>query len=454
MRTLHWFRSDLRLDDNTALDLAHQAGDCLGLFLLAPVQWRQHDFSAAKVGFLLANLRQLAADCDRIGLPLLIRHAPRFADAPQALLAVCREFDIDRVLWNQEYEVDEQARDAVVGQTLNAAGIGTMAPDDQTVLPPDAVRTAAGGPYSVFTPYKRRWLQQVQEQGFHLAPRPGKRRRSRKSDPIPEQPDWPASTDWPVGETAAMQKLSGFLDQGMNAYHDQRDHPALAGTSRLSPYLTLGIISPRRCVAAAQSIAGNGPATWLSELIWRELYRQVLVAYPRVCRNRAFKTKTDTVAWRNDPAGFQAWCDGQTGIPIVDAGMRELRATGWMHNRVRMITAMFLSKNLLLDWRQGERFFMQHLIDGDLASNNGGWQWSASTGTDAAPYFRVFNPVSQSKRFDPDGDYLRRWLPELQGLDTKQIHDPPAALRGDYPAALVDLKQTRQRAIEAFKALA
>jgi deoxyribodipyrimidine photo-lyase len=224
------------------------------------------------------------------------------------------------------------------------------------------------------------------------------------------------------------------------------------------------VISPRQCLHAALQVnrgefdSGNpGALCWINELLWREFYKHVLVGYPRVSRQRAFRPETEAVAWRQAPGELAAWQQGRTGIPLVDAGMRQLLATGWMHNRLRMVTAMFLTKNLLIDWREGERFFMQHLIDGDLAANNGGWQWSASTGTDAVPYFRLFNPLSQAQRFDAEGRFIRHWLPELDGLDDRALHNP-AALGGlfgaaAYPPPIVDLASSRERALQAFKNL-
>ena len=267
-----------------------------------------------------------------------------------------------------------------------------------------------------------------------------------------------------AGEQAAQQRLSIFTAAAIDGYLDQRDFPAKPGTSQLSAYLAAGVISVRQCLHAA--LAANqgefdsgkpGVITWINELLWREFYTHILVGYPKVSRHRAFKPETEALAWRNAPKDLLAWQQGRTGFPIIDAAMRQLLATGWMHNRLRMIVAMFLTKNLLIDWREGERFFMQHLVDGCLAANNGGWQWSASTGTDSVPYFRVFNPVSQSKKFDPNGDFIRRWVPELKHLSAKEIHQPKllSGLFGteDYPKPIVDLSTSRLRAIEAFKNL-
>ena len=253
--------------------------------------------------------------------------------------------------------------------------------------------------------------------------------------------------------------MNGHID----AYGNARDFPALNGTSALSPYLACGAISPRQCLAAATAADGQrlqagraGPTAWITELIWREFYRHVLVGFPRVCRNRAFKVQTDRIRWRRDEDDFGSWCAGRTGVPIVDAAMRQLLETGWMHNRLRMVVAMYLTKDLFIDWRQGERFFMTHLVDGDFASNNGGWQWAASTGTDAAPYFRIFNPISQSRRFDPDGTFIHRYCPELADLGGRAIHDPaalPPPARGaiDYPDPIVDHTRARARVMAAFR---
>ena len=244
-----------------------------------------------------------------------------------------------------------------------------------------------------------------------------------------------------------------------------RDFPDSNATSRLSPYLAIGVISARRCLAEAREanrgrLDGGraGPATWIGELVWREFYRHVLVGFPRVSMNRAFKPTTERLPWRYDETLFRAWCEGRTGFPIIDAGMRQLAGTGWMHNRLRMIVAMFLSKDLFIDWRWGERHFMRHLVDGDLASNNGGWQWSASTGTDAAPYFRLLNPWLQSRRFDPDGEFIRRWVPELCGVSPRVLHNPAMLARARqsglaYDPPVCDHAAAGRNVIQAFKNL-
>jgi deoxyribodipyrimidine photo-lyase len=261
---------------------------------------------------------------------------------------------------------------------------------------------------------------------------------------------------YPAGEDHALQILRTFARKRMPDYASGRDLPGVSGTSGLSPYLNLGVLSPRQCLGETLSRSGEGAETWLNELIWREFYKHLLVGFPRLSKGANFKQKYDVVPWENSEEDFQAWCAGRTGYPMVDAGMRQLLETGWMHNRVRMICAMFLTKHLLIDWRRGERHFMRHLVDGDLAAKNGGWQWSSSTGTDAQPYFRIFNPWLQSKRFDREGTYIARFVPELASVPPRCLHNAKAlgkeiGSRGlDYPAPLVDHRAARERAIEVF----
>ena len=265
---------------------------------------------------------------------------------------------------------------------------------------------------------------------------------------------------WPAGEAAALKRLQAFLDNKVMEYSESRNIPILDGTSRISAYLALGIISPRRCILEALKLnkfefaaGNNGICKWIDEIVWREFYRNIMHSFPRVSKNRPFNLLTEGISWRHNDDEFEAWKTGNTGLPLIDAAMRQLLNEGWMHNRLRMVVAMFFSKNLLHDWRLGEQYFMQNLIDGDFASNNGGWQWSASTGTDAAPYFRIFNPVTQSQNFDPEGLFIKSFVPELEHLTAKEIHLPSFDIftKADYPKPIVDLKLSRQRAIDIFK---
>ncbi|HVP12097.1 MAG TPA: deoxyribodipyrimidine photo-lyase [Phycisphaerae bacterium] len=473
MRALVWFRSDLRVDDNTALSAACAAADrgIAGVFLLSPRQWRRHDWADIKVEFLLRNLACLAERLKRWRIPLLVREAATFADVPDVLLALANRLQCDALYFNREYEVNEQRRDAAVAKTFEREGIAVRSFHDQTIVPPDALRTSTGRFYTMFAPFKRAWIACVRER--EPAPVPAPRPQPAlvcAPDSIPESVagfdlSKGSLEEWPAGERYAAARLSTFVDRRLASYKQLRDFPGSEATSRLSPYLAIGVISPRRCLAEArQANRGRlndgraGPATWISELVWREFYRHVLIGYPRVSMNRAFKPATERLPWRHDEEPFQAWCEGRTGFPIVDAGMRQLFRTGWMHNRLRMIVAMFLSKDLFIDWRRGEQHFMRHLVDGDLANNNGGWQWSASTGTDAVPYFRVFNPWLQSRKCDPDGEFIRRWVPELRCVDPRVLHHPPLLARERraglaYAQPICDHEAARQRVIEAFRNL-
>ena len=476
MRPLIWFRADLRRRDNLALARACARADrgAVACFLISPDQWLEHDWADIKVEFLLRNLRDLSEGLARLNVPLLIRTVPRFDGAADAICDICEQHDCDAVFFDREYEVNERARDAAVEQALRARGRAVHAFDDQTIIAPGRVRTQQDDFYSVFTPFKKAWLSTLEEAGGAepVATPSRQAQLDIEPDPIPDTIDGfdlsKGRADlWPAGEDHAASRLDAFIERRIDRYQDDRDAPAINGTSTISPYLTLGVISPRQCLAAAVETAGgrlpgpkdrSGPAVWISEIIWREFYKHLMFGMPRLSRNQPMKLETRKLQWRESDEDLAAWKEGKTGVPIVDAAMRQLTQTGWMHNRLRMITAMFLTKNLLIHWRQGERHFMRHLIDGDLASNNGGWQWSASTGADAAPYFRIFNPITQGLRHDPEAKYLKRFLPELESLEPEAAHDPAkldesALARLDYPEPICDLKATRQRAIEAFQAL-
>lgn len=471
MRQLMWFRTDLRVLDNSALAAAMQAGPTIAVYLISPGQWLAHDDAPGKIDFRLRNLHVLQSRLAQLNVPLLVRQADSWADAPAVLARLCSELAISGVQVNEEYGIDEARRDSEVALLLKAQGVAFRSHLDQLLFAPGSVLTRSGGYFQVFSQFRR-----VCYQRLHLG-LPSMCARPDAQAPLPVKPEaiarelvgWPSAdpalqTLWPAGEDAALMRLSDFADQHLEDYGRQRDFPARPGTSQLSPYLAAGVLSPRQCLHAALRVnqgefeTGNsGAVTWINELLWREFYKHILVGFPRVSRHRAFREHTEALPWRDAPEELQAWQQGRTGFPLIDAAMRQLHATGWMHNRLRMVVAMFLTKNLLIDWRHGERFFMQHLIDGDLAANNGGWQWSASTGTDAVPWFRIFNPVTQSQRFDPDGRFIRHWLPELAHLDNRSIHQPPSS-RGlfeaeAYPSPMVDLSASRQRALAAFRSL-
>ncbi|TEA63466.1 deoxyribodipyrimidine photo-lyase [Pseudomonas sp. CH235] len=468
---LIWLRSDLRQHDNTALAAAAERGPTVAVYLLSPLQWQEHDDAPCKIDFWLRNLRDLSKSLGTLNIPLLIRTAPHWDQAPAVLLELCRQLKIEAVHVNEEYGINESRRDEAVAEALQAEGITFHSYLDQLLFKPGSVLTKTGTYFQVFSQFRKVCYERLHRSMPSLKQAPGKQQALNiASDPIPEAVEgFPTPGEslralWPAGETEARRRLDTFADAQIDYYKSERDFPAKPGTSQLSAYLAAGVISPRQCLhAALQSNQGEfesgkvGAVTWINELLWREFYKHILVGYPRVSRHRAFRPETEALAWRDAPADLAAWQEARTGLPIIDAAMRQLLETGWMHNRLRMVVAMFLTKNLLIDWREGERFFMRHLIDGDLAANNGGWQWSASTGTDSAPYFRIFNPVSQSEKFDSEGLFIKHWLPELAGLNKKEVHNPASAggLFGvaDYPAPIVNLSASRERALTAFKNL-
>lgn len=455
-----WLRNDLRLRDNPALWHGAGAGPVTALYILSPGQWRRHGLAACKVDFILRNLVTLARDLAARGIPLRVEQVDLFSDIPALLSTLAKTLGAGAVYWNDEYPLDESQRDEATEQRLRRDGVDVHRFHDRVIAPPGAVVKNDGTAYQVFTPFKRTWLAALDQHYNGLVPLPKKHPPVKTDDrAIPATVEGFESAIagdlWPAGEEEALSRLKYFGGNTLNRYHRRRDFPADNGTSTLSPYLAIGAVSPRQCLQVAlEEGGGEGADTWISELAWRDFYQHIAHAFPRVCQYKAFKRETEAVAWRHSDGDFRAWCQGRTGVPLVDAGMRQLAATGWMHNRVRMVTAMFLSKHLLLDWRRGEAFFMAHLVDGDFPANNGGWQWSASTGTDAVPYFRVFNPFTQGKRFDPDAAYIKAFVPELRELTPNQIHSPALLARHrpeTYPGLMLDLDEGRKRAIAAFR---
>lgn len=464
---LVWFRRDLRLHDNLALAAAcrDRSAQVLALFISTPAQWAAHDMSPRQAALMNAQLNALQIALAEKGIPLLFREVDDFAASVGVVAEVCQQHDVSHLFYNYQYEVNERQRDAAVERALSQVVCEGF--DDSVILPPGAVMTGNHEMYKVFTPFKNAWLKRLKEEMPACVATPQRRDGGAMSCgitpltlTIPQQDFDP--TLFPAGEKAAIAQLRQFCQQTVERYEQLRDFPALDGTSRLSASLATGGLSPRQCLhrllaEQPQAVDGGAGSVWLNELIWREFYRHLITFYPRLCQHRPFIHWTDRVQWKRNAAHFQAWREGKTGYPIVDAAMRQLNATGWMHNRLRMITASFLVKDLLIDWREGERYFMSQLIDGDLAANNGGWQWAASTGTDAAPYFRIFNPTTQGEKFDRDGDFIRRWLPELRNVPGKAIHTPwtwakKEGVTLDYPHPIVDHKQARLETLAAYDA--
>jgi len=455
-----WLRRDLRLADNEALAAAARARRMIPVFILDPALLDGPAASPQRVAFLLDGLRRLDDDLRACGSRLVVRR-----DRPVTALAeLVAETGASVVYAQEDYSDYAKRRDAAVERLLPLRHAGSIA-----VRPSGTVLKADGSPYTVFTPFKRAWLAQPLPDDADLLPPP-----TRLPDPgglpserLPDGPTPPAT--FPAGEAEALRRLERFTDETIADYTDSRNRLDRNGTSQLSPYLRFGMLSPRAAVVAARRAmrdptAASGAAAWLNELIWRDFYSHILDHFPHVAGG-SFKTSLRDIPWRNDPAEFAAWCAGQTGFPVIDAAMRQLAESGWMPNRARMIVASFLVKDLLIDWRWGERWFMRHLVDGDPAANNGGWQWVAGTGTDAAPYFRIFNPVTQGRKFDPQGDYARRWLPELAGVPGAAVHEPwrlsaaeqraaGCVLGRDYPRPIIDRALMRERTLAAYSSRA
>lgn len=465
MTTIWWVRRDLRLHDNQALNAALEANSTVApVFILDPILL-DSDYTAEKrLAFLFASLRSLAADLRDLGSELIVRRG----DPERVLGELVNELDATGIYAEEDYSPYARKRDAGVEKSLPL-----HLQQGLTVFPPDMIEKKSGGPYTVYTPFRKSWEALSPPTRSSLLPAPTglKSVEAIQSEPIPDAPAWPEDSGFPAGEKAARQRLEAFTrgdDAPIYAYKDRRNRVDEDGTSRLSPYLRFGMISLREAVihaleareVAPHAKAREGAQTWFQELIWREFFTGILYHFPEV-RQRSFREDYRDIRWRNDESEYEAWCAGRTGYPIVDAAMRQLRQTGWMHNRARMVVASFLVKDLLVDWRWGERWFMQHLIDGDPAANNGGWQWSAGTGTDATPYFRIFNPILQGEKHDPEAEYIRRWVPELRGLPDGHLHKPwetPIEIQeeagvqigADYPEPIVDHQTARERTMEAY----
>ncbi len=561
------FRRDLRIHDNTGLlafyesvggyvgshagvhdSAGHldkqspqqknskQQANKLALYVLTPKQWLQHDMALVQAELILRTLPILAESLyQQLGVQLQVLLADDFAESITVIQQFCQDNNVQQVFANHEYELNEINRDKRLAEILSSNNIQLHLYHDQCILPPNSVQNGNGNMYRVFTPFYKKWLQQLEMIPPELHyPHLDSSQKSRKSEQLTQdlahqeniqqiqslckqvlqtyKNAWQAKiaetkTDtenttekdtekdtetkvaysdkqindllqstrqaFPAGEVHACYRLDQFIAEDISQYDVARDVPSLQATSALSAYLAIGSLSPRLCyVQASKALGLTNPIAsiqnnakekdiyrWISELAWRDFYRHVLVTRADLIKHQAYLIDVDKkVTWSYDKADFSKWCHGKTGVPIVDSAMRCLNATGFMHNRLRMIVAMFLTKDLLIDWRWGERYFMQTLIDGDFASNNGGWQWSASTGTDSAPYFRIMNPFSQAKTHDPDAIFIKQWLPELQEVEPKILHDEKklnqfldANLLVDYPKPMVDHKLARVQAIEMFK---
>lgn len=454
-----WIRRDLRLADNAALHSALQAEAVIPLFILDPAlleRSRWHTVADMRRAFLFGGLRSLDAALRERGSRLIVR-----AGNPlDVLRQVMAETNAAAIYAEEDYSPYAVKRDAAIAKALPLTLLTGL-----TVHPPLAVLKPDGKPYTVFTPFSKTWKSLPLPTQADLLPAPS----HLNTPPLPsvDLPHSSPPTHFPPGEAEAHRRLEQFVSDPIFNYGPQRDRLDLDGTSTLSPYFRFGMLSARQAVVVAVKAAQGkisaqrGVEVWINELIWREFYISILYHFPHVL-DTAFNPALRAIEWRDAPDDLSAWQQGRTGYPVVDAALRQLHTTGWVHNRARMIVASFLVKDLLINWQAGERWFMQHLVDGDPAANNGGWQWTAGVGTDAAPYFRIFNPVLQSQKFDPNGDYIRRYVPELATVPTQYIHEPwrmPEALQRqigvvigrDYPKPIVERSLVKARTLAAYK---
>lgn len=486
---LFWFKRDLRLFDNRGLHAASNLAEqrkipLICIFIASPQDYQAHLTSIARIDFEFRTLKILKDDLSNLNIPLIVHVQQDRTNLPDFLLNVCSELGINHVFCNIEYEVDELRREASLVERALENGIDFSAIHDDVVVVPRLLWKGQGKQVSVFSPWHRSWIRYLEThpeslQASHIPHANAIEHRQTFSKYFDTNlPDAPliSSEDeeylqrirkiWPAGEHEARRRLAKFLDDRATRYADERNDPSANSTAVLSVHHSVGTLTARMSVRTAiahtgQTNIGNvggGHLKWISELAWRDFYKYIMVYWPYVCMNKAFKFETSNIKWETNEDHFEAWCEARTGFPIIDASMRQLLQTGYMHNRCRMVVAAFLAKDLLIDWRRGERFFMTRLIDGDFASNNGGWGFSANVGVDPQPFLRLFNPLLQSSKFDEHGRYIKKWLPELSEIPDVAVHDPygrgygHVAAKNGYPEPIVDHKECRVRAIERYQA--
>lgn len=424
---IFWFRRDLRLEDNAGLYNALKSGyKVLPIFIFDKnILDKLENKKDQRVEFIHKAISDIQDQLVSFRSSLLVKYGNPFEIWKNLMV----DFEITEVYTNHDYEKYAIERDKQVGELLNTNGIAFYTFKDQTIFEKNEVLSGAGTPYTVFTPYSRKWKETLNE--FYLKSYP----TANYFQNFIKIASFKLPTLAEIGfvETGSVFPKKELREELIKKYDEVRDIPSILGTSRLSVHLRFGTVSIRKLTQKAITLNEK----WLNELIWRDFYMNILYHFPHIAEGKAFRKEYDNIVWRNNEAEFKKWCEGKTGYPIVDAGMRELNATGFMHNRVRMITASFLIKHLLIDWRWGEAYFAQKLMDFDFSANNGGWQWASSSGCDAAPYFRIFNPTSQTQKFDPELKYIKKWIPELNSFE--------------YPRPIVDHTFARERVLKAYK---
>lgn len=466
-KNLIWFRNDLRLYDNTALHNAcmFDMDKVIGLFISTPQQWKDHFFSSKKISFIYQNLISLQKELFKLNIILHHHECPDFLTSIDYLIHFCKKNKINSLFYNYQYEINERNRDYLVKKKLSRKGIVVKGFHDSLLISIDRIKNKNNKTYKIFSFFKKKVIYNLSKKIPECLPIPIKRRFYPNVSLLKLFPDnLVVNFDqkvFPIGEKQAINRLKNFCVDKIEGYSLKRNFPFLNATSMLSPYLSLGIISPRYCLKIILKKYKTIPlniilsSDWLNEIIWREFYYHLLIGFPILSKSKSLVIWEEKINWTNNINYFNAWKNGNTGFPIVDAGMRQLNQTGWMHNRLRMITSSFLVKNLLINWRKGEKYFMSNLIDGDFALNNGGWQWSASTGSDSVPYIRIFNPLNQSKKFDKSGFFIRKYIPELNCVPDNYIHNPyewsvENNCKINYPEPIIDYKNSKKKALLVY----
>lgn len=474
MNKLVWLRNDLRWHDHSpfyhAFQDANSDEQVYALYLISEAQWDAHEVAECRRYLVYQTLEALQQILRDQGVVLLIREAGTYASHQHHLQEVIERLDIDAVYANQDYPLNEFRRDAAIHEWLTDSPINMHWFEDTVLVPPGRVTKSDGDFYQVFTPFAKTWRSFVEQHPEHYQPltmpeaklldEPAYQQARKEWRDIKRKRHFEAQVQLGYHEQEAdiLAQLEAFCEAQLQDYKSDRDIPSVEGTSRLSAYLSLGSLSARTAhyqawKASQKHDHSEGWKTWQSELIWRDFYRHIMAQNPKLSMHHAFKDNYDQLPWRENHQQFLAWCQGQTGFPLVDAAMRQLNHTGWMHNRLRMLVAVFLTKYLLIDWHWGESYFMSRLIDGDFAANNGGWQWSSSVGTDAAPYFRVLSPLRQAERFDEQALFIKQYVPELKSVSAKDILKMRQLdKKADYPAPMIELKGRKDEAVAFFKA--
>ena len=474
MKSLVWFRNDLRMDDNPALREACKSSEEVhAIYIYSQNQNKEHNEANCKIDFFIENLKDFSKSLSKVNIPLTIINSDGFNDNPEIIKKYIELNSIEKIFWNNQFGADEIKRDESVKDFLQNASIEIKTFDEQVVFAPGSILTGEGKPYSVFTPFKRKWIENFTLDMLDIEFKYTEKKLTNIKSNIDDFDfDFQKthSVDmslWPIGENEAQIRLRSYLDKNILKYAKDRNDPIIDGTSRLSAYLASGVISPKRCILEALKLNNfeldcgeKGIVKWIDEIIWREFYKNIMFSFPKVSRGQPFQEYTKKIKWRFNDGEFNAWKSGNTGFPIIDAAMKQLMNEGWMHNRLRMVVGSFLVKNLLLNWTLGERYFQKSLLDYDEASNAAGWQWIAGCGADASPYFRVFNPVLQSEKFDPQAQFILKYIPQLKIFNSsKTVFEPyldkklldSLVKEKKYVNPIVDLKESRNRALDAYQ---